>query len=268
MQHICPRCHFSTKYRTHYVNHLERKQSCAPIYENIPIEELLGKMNSDKKRTHICDTCKGTFSHASSLSRHKLTHKINNEAPSIINITNNTNNTNSNNITNTNSNNITNNNINITINLTPFGEHSVKHVEEQLDFLTKSLKNILGEGIPDLIETIHLNPSIPENHNVKLHRIKHPSTMKVYTRTEDGECQWIERDMNTTLDQVIQGGVNILASHHYKKPEEIREQDKVEPDIFDMRTERLSKIKKQQRGVYGNVRNGVLCKFKENKETK
>lgn len=286
MQHICPRCHFTTKYKSHFISHLERKQQCSPIYENVMNNEILETVMTQhiKERLYMCNKCDACFVHASSLSRHRnISHKNLNEQPvtninsnnytNTVNSNNTTNNTTNNNTTNNTTNNNTTinnsapiqntnnttNNINITINITPFGEHSIKHVEDQIELLTRSLKNILGDGIPNLIETIHLNPEIPENHNVKLHRIKHPSTMKVYTRTQDGECQWIEKDMNATLEKVIQGGVDILASHHNNQT------DSVDSEIFDMRNDKIIKLRKKQRGVYGNVRNGVLCKFKEDK---
>ena len=293
MEYKCERCHYNAKYKTHYVEHLSRKHPCNSMFSekspSVLLEELQQKYDN---KPHECPICRLRFSHASGLSRHKTQmHSSDESKPSyIINSTRDSHDSNSidnhyqnshnqvtqshNQIstttTTTNSHNTT-NNINITININPLGEENIKQVEEQLDLLTNCLKNILGDGIPNIIEKIHLNPEIPENKNVTLQRIKKPSTMNVYERDDNGEPKWVEKDMNATLDNLISKGLNLLKKHHHSTTPPINDAMTMEQrEILDQRNERISKIDRKSRGNYRSVRDNVLNKFKDdrNKEAK
>lgn len=81
---------------------------------------------------------------------------------------------------------------NIPIN--PFGK-------EDISFLTNELmKNILKNpdyGIPRLIRLIHFNPSVPQNHNVRLKNKKEP-----YLNVFNGQ-NWELRDKDDTIQDLI-----------------------------------------------------------------
>jgi Cu/Zn superoxide dismutase len=272
MEYVCERCHHTTTLKTRHYEHLVRVHPCEPVYSDVSVEYLLSKLDSSYlDKPFSCNECKARFQHSSSLSRHKATHKKSFEPnqESMIsshNTTQSHNNQSFNTTTNSNSNNTTTNsnnttNINITINLSPYGEHSVSHVEEKLQALTSCLKNILGDGIPNVVEMIHMDPKVPENHNVRLKRERHPGKMLVYVRKEDGTAQWEEKDLNTTLHQLIVEGTDILIRHNNKI---MNEQD---IELYYMKSEKLSNIRSKKRGSYAGVKNGVLSKFKSQPTT-
>lgn len=86
-----------------------------------------------------------------------------------------------------------NNNNNITINIRGYGEEIMDHITT--DFLDARLKEYNGRGIYNLIKSIHFNPDIPENHNIR----KHDKTlMKVY---ENGD--WILLSFKSAILDLI-----------------------------------------------------------------
>ena len=47
--YLCPRCRYSTKIRTHMMNHFNRKKKCITTYNNISIENCITKLNMSIK---------------------------------------------------------------------------------------------------------------------------------------------------------------------------------------------------------------------------
>lgn len=296
MEYKCPRCHYTVSSKTHYVKHLSRKNICNAEHEDIPPDTLLKElMDKELEKAFVCSTCQSRFTHKTSLYRHirsehttsgnavhsnnasHTEHSHNTTTEHSHNTDHNHHNTttadHSHNTTttntqsyNTNSLNNTTNNYNITINLAPYGEHSVNHVEENLEQLSKCLKDILGNGVPNVVEMIHMDPNQPQNHNVKLKRIKYPGTMMVYVRDPNGEKKWVEWDLNTALHKLVIEGTDILIRHNNKSytEDELPNDDKEE--LFDLHREQLTKVRQKNKFVYGKVKNGVLSKFKDQRK--
>jgi hypothetical protein len=101
-----------------------------------------------------------------------------------------------------------------------------------------------------------MDPCVPENHNIKLQRTKPPGVMMVYTKSNDGETSnWVNMDLHSTLDTMIEKGSNILIKHNNQVFRITKDNDS-----FDMRTTNISNVRRKKKGVYGKIRNGVLCK--------
>lgn len=261
MDYTCPRCHYATCKRHHYLEHLRRKVVCDPVYSDIDVSKVVSHLEDEyTSKPHACRECGKRFSYKSGLYRHIGTHKqAAPEAHTSVTVNGN------NNVTNTTVNhNVTNNynlSQNVTINVHPMGQEDISHVLEDTDFLTKCLRNVLLDGIPNLVEKIYMDPETPENHNVQLKRIKKPGSMLVLVKTQGSDApEWIEKPLNTTLDEMIEKGSGILIKHnnhiyHISHDEQ----------LWDDRSMNLSKVRNKKRGVYGNIRDGVLCKVKNNR---
>jgi hypothetical protein len=69
MPFSCKRCGYECPKRIILKNHLSKKQTCAPIVADIPVNILLTELNS--KITLTCSTCKQGFSKPGMLIRHQ-----------------------------------------------------------------------------------------------------------------------------------------------------------------------------------------------------
>jgi hypothetical protein len=273
MDYVCLRCLHHTKNKHNYILHLQRKIPCPPLNCDTPTHDILKEFLESKtaSKEHACKSCHKSFSHISGLSRHnKEAHSSHSQSTDNNTTVNNTNtgnqnsniNTNhSHNHTTTNSHNI---NAPININLNFFGHESLDHIKNDPDFLTKCLKNVNLNGIPDLLEKIHLNPTVPENINVKLKREHSPKTVYVYKKEEGG---WTEMPADDILHSMIRKGVELLCIH---KDELFMIKQPLSPDdqdLCDSRTNKLSAIKKRARGSpYVPIKNSFIIKLRNHKK--
>lgn len=106
---------------------------------------------------------------------------------------------------------ITNNTFNIVQNnqnnivLNAFGNEDTSHLAHE--FLSHCLMNPT-KGITHLIDSIHYNPDVPANHNVR-HKSTKKNTMEKYI-----DAHWTECDASNTLDELIRKGYRILNAHY------------------------------------------------------
>ena len=73
MEYECPRCHYKTTKKCNLKNHLNRKIHCLPTFSDQTIENILQSL-IDEEKAFKCTECSKSFSHSSSLSRHKREH--------------------------------------------------------------------------------------------------------------------------------------------------------------------------------------------------
>lgn len=95
--------------------------------------------------------------------------------------------------------------INNTVNLNNFGSENLSHITPE--FLSHCLLNP-KKGIPSLIESIHYNREVPENHNIRFKSLKR----NVFEKYDD--THWKECDASNTLDELIRKGYKVLNAHY------------------------------------------------------
>jgi Zinc finger, C2H2 type len=87
------------------------------------------------------------------------------------------------------------NNNNVTINIRNFGDENLDHItNEVLDPLVKKMK---GQGIVGLIQKIHFNPDVPENHNIR----RDENDRQLWKVFENGD--WEVKSSKTTIGTLI-----------------------------------------------------------------
>jgi hypothetical protein len=187
------------------------------FYDKSTLNKHIKNDVCEKKKLKMgCEICERVFAKKSNLERHLLTKKhlanvnnFNNEIKlkGYQNI-----NGNNNTITNINA---PINNMNI-INVVPFSE-------EVLDGLSaKDKESILKKcymSLNELVMKLHLNPKLPEYHNVYISNIK-----SKYGHVYDGK-KWILKNVNSLLDDLISKKKDdiedLLSEYEDKLPEKI-----------------------------------------------
>jgi uncharacterized C2H2 Zn-finger protein len=277
----CPRCGYYTETKGDYLKHFKRKHPCHDVrLSGKSVKELVDEFSEDyNNKPHVCSVCNSRYNHLSGLYRHKSKCHVNDDNCPITSTenSNNINSTNtisnSQNISNSNNNttnshnstvtNITNITQNVTINLNPIGKEDLAHILQDTEFLTKCLKDVAVDGIPNLVEKIYFDPNVPQNHNVALKRIKKPSTVWVFEEQDNGEPEWREKDLVPVLDKMITKGSDILIRHNnhiflISQPKD--------EELYHLRTEKLNNIRVKKKGCYRTVRDGVFQIVKDNKK--
>jgi hypothetical protein len=112
-------------------------------------------------------------------------------------------------------NNNTNNNYTINVALNNFGQESLDHISQSM--LDKFVKEI-RTGVAKLIDEIHFNPNVPQNHNVRIQNVK-GRTLAVYKNNE-----WCVQDMSEVINHLINNGCRILYDH-YESSETLQKED-------------------------------------------
>lgn len=217
-EYKCEVCHKIFTMKISYERHKNRKNPCKPEKEMATNE-------------YKCENCNKIFNYKYSLSRHqtescklvnnqpKQTTISNNNTKSFIqmpegikeqNIIVNGNIINGDVVNNTFINNIINNNDNknLTFNIVPFGK------EIGIDAISEAkYREIVYRGyssICKLIDQIHFNEDIPENHNVCIKNLR-----TNYANTFDGET-WELRDKEEVIDQLISTKYELLEEMYDK----------------------------------------------------
>lgn len=199
-----------------------------------------------------CHRCGNVFSSRSSKSHH-LKHCTSNALAEMVNCHNNTTNNNIANQQNqtaetiNNVNNQQNNNFNININLNNFGEESLDHITpEMLDRFVREINS----GIAKCLEMIHFNPDVPQNHNIRVENIK-GQLVAVFENND-----WVIKDMNDTVNKMINNGCRLLSNHFYTS-KALQHEDKTKHE--GILAQNLCGITSKDRRYYFPVRRLVIA---------
>lgn len=213
----CERCGYKTDNISNIRRHVRRKTVCKPKVRDISIDVLRTKYLPDDKDKNIeCTECGKKYSSRQGLYLHlrndkcvdtkdakierlenmmqELKKEIEDMKQKPIQVTNNT---------TINNNNTA--NINNIIVLNPYGSEDTSHLTHEL--LSHCILNP-SKGLPALIDNIHYNPNIPENHNVRYKSTKNNSFEKYVNQ------HWMECDASNTLDELIRKGYRIMNAHY------------------------------------------------------
>ena len=103
----------------------------------------------------------------------------------------------------------TTNNVQNNIILNNYGNENVEHLT---DTIKNAFLKIPYGAIPKMIKSVHFNDEVPENKNIKLPN-KNDSLVKIYKNNE-----WIYKDRNETINDLI-GNKYYILDEHYDKVE-------------------------------------------------
>jgi hypothetical protein len=143
-------------------------------------------------------------------------------------------------------------NIQQNISLNSFGQENTSHLTHE--FLSHCLMNPT-KGLQNLIDTIHYNADVPENHNLRFKSNKN-NTVEKYV-----DSHWIECDATNTLDELIRKGYRILNSHYSENY--LNDPDIQENEIRARALEKFRFLGDKTCNDYHSVRRDLRCLIKD-----
>jgi hypothetical protein len=232
-EYKCSLCNYTTNYKTHINDHINRKNKCVPEGKPIALEIDLD---------FSCNYCNGSLTSKSNLTRHLKTCKVkkenlekelivkNNEVKELKeevkilkalnakpNVT------------------IGTQNNQININLAPWNNPTLPDDVEK--YYNEALKKLFL-SVPTLIKQIHFNKDHPENHNICIKNAR-SGIAKVYNGKE-----WESMDEKDVIRTLIDDYESTLTDYaHEKNPKynekmkKIKDRDSEEKIYDDLHTE-------------------------------
>jgi hypothetical protein len=230
-EHTCERCGHNTSTKSNLLQHLRKKKPCQTLngsrLRTDIIDELLAPTPepNPKEKNFKCEYCQQSFNSAQGKCRHKkICSKMSSASMEVViktlqdEILKNHNdikdlqllikkqslvpiqniNTNTNNIQNQ-------QNTNINIIMKSFGEENMSHITNE--FLNSCILNPT-KGLTNLIEKVHYNVDVKENHNLRF-KCSKGSLFEKYVSEN-----WHECDASNTLDELIRKGYRVLNAYH------------------------------------------------------
>lgn len=214
-KYVCDRCGHETKTKGNLIQHLKKQKECPSTFSTVTRETLIKSMTrvSDKPKIHGCSFCDQMFSFVQGKHQHmKVCHKnpqneliakVNNMEKIIEQLQNELVQRTQSTYNNTLIQSQQNNSINIILN--NYGSETSPQLTHE--FLNSCLLNPT-KGLPSLIEKIHYNIELPENHN-----LRHKSTKQnLFQKFIDSS--WHDCDASNTLDELIRKGYRILNTYY------------------------------------------------------
>lgn len=268
----CPRCGYKTHRRFCIQQHLDRKEMCIAILEDLSVEEIYqrcpefkGKQYQDGQKCHECTECHARFTSQSGLSRHKSRYcksnqkrieestnderlkkledqnkqledqnKLLNEKLSWL-CENQKLSVNNGTINNTNH--TTHNTV---IQITAFGKEDLQHLLDNKPFMDTCLKR-REMGLLDLIRAAYFNRiDYPQNANIKITNYRMP-----YIDVYDGS-RWIKCDKQDILEGILDTGCSTMDEHYEDLKENESLAEKFTKNIVKLVHDFMIKVKDRE----------------------
>lgn len=218
----CPRCDFTTDHKSNITTHINRINRCKFTKLDIDIKEyeesiINGTFNTIRKIIEENNFLK---------KENEILHKENTTLKTQL--------TSKKSNTFIGNNNI--GNITININLTPYNDPNLENVEK---YYKEAIKKAFM-SVPTLIERIHFNEKMPENHNILMSNFR-SKVLKVFNGKK-----WETIDEDKLIDELIDANEKALEDwaeddiekmKYIKKYKEIKERDGEENVNDDLKTE-------------------------------
>lgn len=224
----CPRCGYCASTKQHMRQHVNRKNICEAVFDELSHEQLLDYfdtvvMAKPTERWYHCDVCSKRYATPQAKYSHKMRCierqkkqksakltleqmqktiedlKAELKAKDVIQRHHHHHHQN-NSIYIGQQNNI--------VVLNNFGNETYSHITDE--FLKQCLQQHM-QGIKALIEKIHFSPEALENKNVRMKSLKHNQVEVANERT------WIVRDANETTDAMIKKGSSLLKDYYSRE---------------------------------------------------
>ena len=71
MDYSCPRCHYSTNHKGHFIRHIHNKRVCPSTFSDVSLDNLRFEFASEGLKTYHCDQCNKCFKTRSGLAYHR-----------------------------------------------------------------------------------------------------------------------------------------------------------------------------------------------------
>lgn len=226
MEYVCPRCHYSTNHKGHYVRHIHNKRLCPSTFADISIETLRIEFGIEDLKTYHCDQCKKCFKTRSGLAYHRpicmesiegtkpyteskqlLEHSTKQEAQllelteevkKLKNMVTHMHSTKSYNAQIINNGDIkaldNSHHQHLHFHLNAFGNENKEHISRE--FAIECFKKG-AYGILDMLDKIYFDDNTPENHNIKIRSLKN-MLVEVFK-----DPHWEVRGFHDTVDGMI-----------------------------------------------------------------
>jgi hypothetical protein len=211
----CERCGQEATTKGNLIQHLRKKKACLVSKSAREREDIIASLTrmSEKNKQYACNHCSQRFSTPAGKSKHQKVCTVQLEKEMVVRMANmeilikelqqelqqykqsgltiGTN--------------IENQQNNISIVMNNYGQESMTHLTHE--FLNHCLLNP-SKGLTSLIEKIHYNPELPENHN-----LRHKSTKQCILQKFINQ-NWHDCDASNTLDELIKKGYRILNAYY------------------------------------------------------
>ena len=243
MTHSCERCHYKASRKHHMLDHLQRNNPCQCLFTDTPREDLIASLSTDR---YSCEYCDKIYTSRKYLDNHLMKctnakidafsrkvqelkeiveHKFNHNDSLMVNSHNSTATTDNSTATTDNSTVTTDNSIVTTDNSTTIIDNSIaKTTTTNISKITINnfgsedrsyvKNNIIQECVETarvipLIMDVYFNSDHPENHTIKL------KSEKLSRVVVHNEGKWIECDMNSSIDSMMQLERNSMTNYYW-----------------------------------------------------
>ena len=192
--HICDRCHHIFNRKSVYDRHINRKFKCKIVELNKnTLEEQLEKNGQDSVLDLLLLELKKVKKECNEISQQNM--KLEKDNKKLLKHLNETVNGNNGNMIVSNGNNGT--IMNVNVNLVAFGKEKMNFSMDDIAKLCQGNKTV-----PNMINHVHFNEDIPENHNVYMPSRKNRKEVFVY----DGE-EWMLANKKDVVEQLVDKGI-------------------------------------------------------------